>query len=45
MEYLGFGIFVLLLLAGGWYLTRLLSRTSRNEGDQHGGGYGESSMP
>jgi hypothetical protein len=40
MEYIGFGILALVLLVGGWYVSRLLSRTPRNDGSTHGGGYG-----
>jgi hypothetical protein len=39
MEYLGFVLFAIALLAGTWYVSRLMSRTSRNDGGTHGGGY------
>jgi hypothetical protein len=40
MEYLGLALVAALVLGGGWWLSRLISRTERNEGDRHGGGIG-----
>jgi hypothetical protein len=39
MDYLGLVIFALVMLAGGWWINRLLARTRRNEGSTHGGGW------
>jgi hypothetical protein len=39
MGYIGLGLFAAALLVGGWYLSRLISGTSPNEGSTHGGGY------
>jgi hypothetical protein len=39
MEYLGLGFVGITFLVGVWYLSRLMSRTMRNDGATHGGGY------
>ena len=39
MEFLGFAAVVLVFVAGAVVATRLLGRSSRNEGGEHGGGY------
>jgi len=39
MKYIGLVLFAVALLAGGWYMSRLISSTSRNEDGTHGGGY------
>jgi hypothetical protein len=44
MEYLGLVFFAATLLVGFGWLGRLLTRTERNQGSLHGGGY-ESAPP
>jgi hypothetical protein len=39
MEYIGFGLFAGVLLAGSFLLVVLPRRTRRNEGSTHGGGW------
>lgn len=43
MESIGFVLFALAFLGGIWGLNRLLSRSRRNEGSDHGGGWSSTS--
>ena len=38
LEFLGFGLFALLLTGGAFLLARFIRRAGRNEGPLHGGG-------
>lgn len=42
MEFLGFAAVVLVFVVGAVVATRLLGRSDRNEGGDHGGGYSSS---
>jgi hypothetical protein len=42
MEFLGFAAVALVFVIGAAVATRLLSRSRRNEGSEHGGGYSSS---
>lgn len=40
MEYLGFALLAVLVVGGSWWVSRLMSRTERNDDFTPGGGYG-----
>jgi hypothetical protein len=37
MEFIGLGVFALVVFVGAWYLSHLMSSTGRNEESDHGG--------
>lgn len=39
MEYVKFAAFALFVLGGVWWLGRAMTRTGRNKGATHGGGF------
>jgi hypothetical protein len=42
MEDWGFAVLVVVVLVGAFVATRLIGRSARNEGGDHGGGYSSS---
>jgi hypothetical protein len=38
MQYLGFGVFAVILVGVAWLFSRSMTSNERNESDRHGGG-------